>query len=457
MAQQLDQQFLLELYKGCLTSKSFLEVIIKHLKFHYIPEESFKKIFEKIVQDYELLNIIPTIGSLTQYFSQSSNPEEAVLKILLKIKNISIIDQKEAILSTFEKFIINAMFHDLYRKIGTLHNEGKQDKAIQLLAEQSPLIASFSIRDSAYTTVYKDYNARQVDRKAKVKDINSSKVPFGIHALDYYTRGGMNKGTSTLFLGRSGAGKSTLLRWIGMNAARSGFRVVHFQGEGTEAEALDAYDAGWTSVNLEDIEFGVIPHEKIKAIEKAHRDILATGGEIFVKASETFEDLTINEAKDILEDIEKIHGKVHLIIFDYLEIFGIKGKYFNSETGERKRREDLANKMTNIAVAFDCPVASATQANDIKPEKYNNNEFVMTRSDISEFKGAVKPFSNFITLNQTDDEAENGIMRLWIDKLRKYKKPFKAISIAQSLNNSRFYDAKKSLELFWDAINNKNK
>jgi len=65
---QLDEQFLLELFKGCLTSKNFLEVISKHLKFHYIPEQAYKKIFEKIVQDFELLQALPTIGSLSQSF-----------------------------------------------------------------------------------------------------------------------------------------------------------------------------------------------------------------------------------------------------------------------------------------------------------------------------------------------------------------------------------------------------
>lgn len=456
MSQQLNESFLLELYKGCITSKSFLEVIVKHLKFHYIPEEAYKKIFEKIAQDYELMQSLPTIGSLTQHFSQKTTPDEAVLKVLVKIKNTSIVDQKDILLQTFQKFIINAMFHDLYGKIGELHNEGKQDKAIKLLAEQSVIIANFNIQDATYTRVYGGYDDRQKERKAKAKNISLDKVPFGIHALDFFTRGGMSKGTSTLFLGRSGTGKSTILRWIGMCAARIGLRVVHFQGEGSEQEALDAYDAGWTGTPLEDMEFGDVPVANIKKIEKAHTDIVATGGEIFVKASASFEDLTINDCKDILEGIEKSQGKVDLVIFDYLEIFGVQGKYFNSETGERKRREDIANKMTNIAVAFNVAVVTATQANDIKPEFYNNPEKVLTRSDISEFKGALKPFSNFITICQTDDEYEAGMIRLFCDKFRKYKSK-QVIKIAQSLNNSRFYDAKRSLDLFWDSVNNREK
>jgi replicative DNA helicase len=456
MSHQLDESFLLELYKSCLTSKSFLEVISKHLKFHYIPEESYKKIYEKIVQDYELLQVLPTIGSLTQYFSQFKNPDESVLKVLVKIKNVSVVDQKDILLQTFEKFIINAMFHDLYAKIGELHNEGKQEKAIQLLTEQSVIISNFSLKASAYTKVFGGYNERQKERKLKARNVGADKVPFNIHGLDYFTRGGMSKGTSTLFLGRSGTGKSTILRWIGMGAARASLRVVHFQGEGSEQEALDAYDAGWTGNPLEDMEFGDVPVANVKKIEKAHHDIVSSGGEIFVKASGTFEDLTIEDCKEILEDIEKTYGKVDLAIFDYLEVFGSKGKYFNSETGERKRREDIANKITNIAVMFNIATATATQANDIKPEYYNNPEKVLTRSDISEFKGALKPFSNFITICQTDDEYDAGIIRLYCDKFRKYKSK-QTIKMAQSLSNSRFYDSKKSLDLFWDSINNKSK
>jgi replicative DNA helicase len=457
MIQQLNEHFLLELYKSCLTSKSFLEVVIKHLKFHYIPEESYKKIFEKIVIEYELQGSVPTIGSLTQHFSQAREQDDNVLKVLVKIKSVSVVDQKDIILQTFEKFIINAMFHDLYRKMGELHNEGKQAKAIKMLADQAPIISNFSIKGSTYSKVYGGYNDRQADRKSKNKDqLGANKVTFGIHALDFFTRGGMDKGTSTLFLARSGGGKSTILRWIGMCASRAGMKVVHFQGEGTEKEALDAYDAGWSSVDLEDIEFGQIPTEKIKKVEKAHRDLLASQGEVYVKASESFDDLTVHGCRDILEDIEKNFGKIDLVIFDYLEIFGVDGKYFNSETGERKRREDIANKMTNIATAFNVAVATATQANDIAPEKYNNPEFVLTRTHISEFKGALKPFSNFITINQTDDEYDNGIVRLHNDKFRKYKAK-QTVSLAQSLNNSRFYDAKKSLDMFWDEKKGESK
>lgn len=446
----INEDFLSELLKGCLTSKSILEIVRKHLQFHYVISEAHKKVFQRIIQIYELENSIATIGSLSQDFTKDEN----VLKLLIKLKNINIADKKDLLLKTFEKFLVNVKFIDLYSKIGRLHNEGQQQKAIKLLETEASLIANFTIKDQFYTPVFRSFEERQTERqKQNQRQVGSNKVPFSIHALDRDTRGGMDKGTSTLIMARSGGGKSTFLRWVGVSAARLGYKVAHFQFEGTEREVLDMYDSAWSSVALEDMEFGFIPPEKVKAIEKANKDIIAGGGEVYIKAAESFDELTLNDCNDLLEDMEKIHGKFDLVIFDYLELVTVKGKYYNSESGERKRREDVANKMTNIATAHNVAVLTAIQTNDIKQDAYDNPDFVLTRSHISEYKGAIKPFSNFITLNMTNDEYNNNIMRLHSDKMRKYKHKF-THKICTSFNNSRLYDAKKTLMLFWDEKEN---
>ena len=92
---------------------------------------------------------------------------------------------------------------------------------------------------------------------------------------------------------------------------------------------------------------------------------------------------------------------------------------------------------------------AAIQANDIKPEKWDSPDYVMTRSDIGEHKGALKPFSYFCTFNQTVDEYNNGIMRIHNDKFRKYKAG-QTFKIAQSMRNARFYDSQRTLNFFWD-------
>lgn len=448
MAKQLTSDFLIELFKLCLTNNKVIDICKKYLKYQYIPTESEKKIFKFIIETYELSGKAPTIGMLQQAYSTQLE----VITILTRMKKIVIDNEQiDDIIKTLETFIIDSKFVLLYDKLGDLYNDGKKSEAIQLLSDESKEINEFKLKDSYYSTVFKDFKNRQEDRIKNQDSRGSEKLTFGIHELDDWTRGGPDKGTSVLFLARSGGGKSTGLRWMGLSNARLGRRVVHFQAEGSERECLDAYDAGWTSVSMHDIEYGNLPTSKRDKILKAQRDILATGGEIYVYASETFDSMSIDDARQILLDIEGLYGEVDLVIFDYLEIFTVNGRFTSSEASERKRREEIANKITNIAVEFNCVTATAIQANDITVDKFNNEKFHLTRSDISEFKGAVKPFSYFITFNQTNDEYDESILRLWVDKFRKYKKPNKPIYIYQSLENSRFYDSKKTLNEFYNS------
>lgn len=443
---KLSDDFIVEIIKCCLTSQKFLEICIKNLKYQYLYTDCQKKVVKSIFEHFQITNNLPTIGIIGQIHSSDVD----VITLLTKVKKVSIEkEQENEIIDLLEVFLKDSRFRLLYDKLGDLYNEGKKKEAIDLLSSESELIQKFSLKDSLYTTVFKDYLNRQISRENEKDTILLEKLTFGIHELDDLTRGGFNKGTSTLILAGSGVGKSTILRWVGLCNARLGRRVVHFQAEGTERECLDAYDAGWTSIDLHDIELGSIPESKKHKILKAQRDIISNGGEIYVYASESFDSMSINEAREILLDIKQVHGNPDLVIFDYLEIFTVKGQYGTSESSERKRREDIANKITNIAIEFKCGTIAATQAQDIPTDKLNNEGFVLTRTHISEFKGCVKPFSYFITLNQTQDEYECEILRIWVDKFRKYKRPKKPIYIYQSRKNGRFYDSKKTLQEFY--------
>lgn len=446
MERHLTSEFVVELIKACLTYTKVLDICRKHLKYYYLITEEQKKVFKFIFESSEITGQAPTIGIIGQTYSTNTE----IISLLTKVRKCIVEKEHiDEILESLETYIVESRFRILYEKLGDLYNDGKKKQAYELLIQESKLINEFHLKDNYYTTVFKDFQERQDTRHNSKDSILLEKLTFGIHQLDDITRGGFNKGTSVLLLARSGVGKSTFLRWVGLCNARLGRRVVHFQAEGTEQECLNAYDAGWTSINLEDIEFGVIPETKKTKIIKAQRDILSNGGEIYVYASESFDSMTLNDSRDILLDIQSLHGSVDLVIYDYLELFTVKGQYGNSEAGERKRREDIANKITNISTEFKCGTITAAQAQDITQDKYNNPDFVMTRSHISEFKGMVKPFSYFFTLNQTDDEYENEIIRIYCDKFRKYKAK-QTVRIYQSRTNGRFYDSSRTLKTFYN-------
>lgn len=443
---KLSDSFIVELIKACLTDPKVFDICYLHVQYTYFPNKEQKEVYKYITDYYDIHGKCPTVGLISQSFGDTN---KEVTSLLASIKK-AIPPSSNELIATLEIFIKRTRFVYIFEKTGSFYTQGKQDEAIAMLTKEAQSISDFSIKDNIYTTVFKGFSERHSARQQKGDSVLLERVSFGIDEMDHVFRGGGRKGTSALVLARSGRGKSTFLRWAGTTCSRRGGIVVHFQGEGSEEECLEDYDACWTGTNKFDMEVGNIAPEKLDKIERARQNIINNKGEIYVYAAEQFDSFSIEKAREILQDVYKKHGRIDQIIFDYLEIFTVKGKYGNDSHSERKRRGDIADKMTDLAVEFKAFVVTATQANDIKEVLYNNNEYVMTRSDISEFKNMVKPFSMFFTFNQTDDEYDQGIMRIWCDKARRQKSNV-LFKIYQNLSTGRFYDRNRTLKFFYSG------
>lgn len=446
--QVLSDNFLVELFKSCINNQNVLEVVNIHLQDHFLPSDDYKKMWKSIKDSFLLTNKSPSIGILNEKLKD----DQSALKLLLDIKKCKIPDVDQ-VFSTFEVFIKEVRFVELYTTIGKLWNKGEQDNAIKQLAKESESINNFSLKEGLYSKIFLDFEKRQEERRNKDHE-ELTKIPLGIHPMDFDTHGGCKVGTSGLLLARSGTGKTTFEVWAGISCAKSGGRVVHFQIEGTQKELEEMYDAAWSGISLSDIEFGGVSKDKVITIKNVNKDIIDKGGEIFIIAPESFDSISIESCNDTIEEIEKNYGKVSLAIFDNISLFTVKGRFPNSEMGERNRREAIANKITNIAVQKKLFSLATEQANDIRPDKYNNPDFVMTRSDIAEFKGMLRPFSYFWTWNQSQDEYDSNTGRIYNDKFRKYRSG-QIRKICTSFENARFYNSKRTLTTFWNISTNK--
>lgn len=443
--QQLNEDFLCELTKLCLKNQHVLDVCRKYLNYEYLPTESWKFIYKEIFTRYDLNNSVPTIGILSQVFESNSN----IINLLSRIKNVNVSEQQDEIIEQLEIYVRKRKFQVYHKKLADLWNDGKQDEAFDIMEKDSLEVANFSIKEALYQRVFNDFPERQLMRKQRIEERKLIKIPTGIPQLDNDTFGGIELGYAMLIIMQSGVGKSTLLRWLGYNAARLGYNVAHFSAEGTEQQVMDAYDAGWTGSFLQDIKYGNIDPHKIEQIERARQGFLKVGGEIHVKCFEQFDTASIADCRKILIDWEKLYGKMHLVLFDYLDEFTPVNntRYINSDDGRRIRKKDTAKKIVNIGTEFKCAVATATQASTVDPKDLNDPNFVMTRYNISELKATIDPFSYVITGNQTNDEYDKGVMRMYTDKLREYKA--KSIyKIWQAREHGRFIDIRKTINAF---------
>lgn len=442
----LAPNFVTELLAISLNKRTIFDMVRQYMKFSYFQVESEKKLWQWVTARYDRTGRIPTLGQIQQQFAE----DEAVLEKVEEISDIEVDDEnvgnEAVILDTFERFIKKMKFLEANDKITDFYNQGKKDQAWDMFVKYAEEFSQFSIQDAKFETVFGDFAQRQAQRKSE--DYNKRfKIPTGIDEIDYRLggeNGGPETGECVLWLGDSGAGKSQVLVHCGVTAARQGHRVAHFQLEGTKEQCLNRYDAAWTGTLYSDVKLGNIPAKKMEVSKRIVKKLKRS--DIYVSSEETFNAKTLVDVRRELKEMEKMYGKIDVIIIDYLELLEVGDGHNYSPGEERFRQAKLAKGMKMLAMEFNAVVHTATQSSNIPEECKNDPEFVITRAQLSEDKGKIRPFDIFITINQTRDEMKEEIMRLHTDKLRDYKNG-DPIRIANNFSYARFYDRKRTFEL----------
>ena len=445
----LAENFVTELLAIALSKRTIFDIVRQYMKFSYFQVESEKKLWQWLVNRYDKTGKIPTLGQIQQHFSE----DDSVLEKVADIADVEVDDEnignETVIIDTFEKFIKKMKFLEANDKITDFYNQGKKEQAWDMFVRYADEFSKFSIQDAKFETVFADFATRQAHRKSE--DYNFRfKIPTCIDEIDYRLggeSGGPETGECVLWLGDSGAGKSQVLVHCGVSAARQGHRVAHFQLEGTKEQCLNRYDAAWTGTLYSEVKLGNIPPKKMEVTKRIINKLKRT--DIIVSSEETFNAKTLVDVRRELKEMEKVHGKIDVIIIDYLELLEVGDGHNYTPGEERFRQAKLAKGMKMLAMEFNAVVHTATQSSNIPEECKNDPEFVITRAQLSEDKGKIRPFDIFITINQTRDEMKEEVMRLHTDKLRDYKNG-DPIHIANNFSCARFYDRKRTLEMDWE-------
>jgi RecA/RadA recombinase len=454
--QQISKELLKSLFKSAFFDKNVLKVVCDKLKYEYLAFEEAKELltyFKVRLSRSEM----PVFSECFQYFED--NGKLSVATFLMQIRETDIEDWRE-LGRGFDTFLKNMYFREHFTKVRNSFVEGKDDidKTFEIMSAVVKGVDKAGLQNSGMVMerVFADYGERVEQRKQKEK-LSNIKAPTGIDEFDALLKGGLKEGDVMLILAGSGVGKTTAMRHFALSAARKyGMDVLHFQCEGSGEEALEGFDASWTGVLKEDLEFCNISDSVLSKHKVQIANHLALGyGEIYVCPFAEFSKPSIDEVESTIQEYIKNHGKPpSLITIDYISLFDPpKGRHYKDN---REAWTELAQSIRRIAVKYKTRIITAWQSNDIPREFTENPEFVLTRNNLSEFKRFVDPFTVFITLNQTDNEKESGIIRLFVDKCRHYKSKV-TIRIFSDYERGRFYDREKTLDVFFDLESGKKK
>jgi len=451
--EELNEQFLIELFKLSLKRKEICDIVLKHLKYQYLPSAAYKEILKQIEKEVKFTNTLPSLGVLYQ---NCKDNKEAV-KVLEQIKEIEVPPEQQVIAS-FEEYLKNAICIEFYDNFQETYSKGNRNKARDLLFETGEILHNFTLSSEyLFSSIFANFQDRQYQKKIskllKNDDFGFVTPVTGIDELDYNYP--LKPYDTVLSLGVSGQGKTTLLTFIAVENARRGAKVLYVAAEGTKEEIEDRIDSCWSAIPRLNIERAELEEEQIAKLSQIAEQITSKGGEIEVFAFETFDSGSITDVYNLTQEYKKAHGQPpDVLILDYLELFEPGDGKLYAVSQEKQRRQAIARRVKNLVVSEKIKAGFvATQASNVSAELINSEEFCLTRNDLSADKNLLDSFSLFFSMNQTMTEYNSDIQRLFVDKSRSSSKVNKQlIRIYTDYSHGRYYDRKKSLSEFATSL-----
>ena len=346
--------------------------------------------------------------------------------------------------------------------MANLYNDGKKEEAVKLSAEESQEIINFSLKQgtSQFIRLFRDFSTimkeRQIAKDAG--EFDGEKIPFGIEPLDIITAGGLDKGDTALLIARSGVGKSTFLKGCAIYGARLGYKVLHIQLESSRDECFTKYTQAWTAMSFNDVRFGNLDKALELKLDKIINDMLRMQKDVYIYAFEKFDEASCVEVRDLIVDFEKERGEMpHLVVIDYLGLLhpGDGVKYGVDTQSIKMKKQNVAKRLKNICTEFGTRIITADQVDNVPIETWNSPDRVITRNNLSGDKNLIDPFSYVFTLNQTNDEYKDNLIRIYCDKLRNYKAQ-QILRVATDYAHGRFFDRKRTQILFGNGSEENN-
>ena len=262
------------------------------------------------------------------------------------------------------------------------------------------------------------------DIQPRITELTSREaVTSGFTYLDEIIRGGFGKGELIAFIAPTGGGKTTFLINLGVNALKSGKKVVHYTLELDPNVVGLRYDSNVLGIPFDDFIYekevtnSVTGEVKlIKFIkEDIHKQLIEMKDKHFQKNSKLVikqypsRRANTNMIRNHLFKMISSDIKPDLIIVDYADL--IKPSLVRTE--KRFELNEIYGELRAIAVEYKCPVITASQTNRLG---WDND--MVSLKEIAESFAKSNELDLALCFSRTTVDKQKGTARLMVAKNR---------------------------------------
>ena len=390
-------------------NQDFYLQIASLVKDEYFEFPLHEKLFAAIRTHYEKYNSIPTNDFIVEEVKAIKKTKDQLSDYvdelhLINSMDTSSIDNVEFYLDIVESFARKeAMKSAITESIGLM----KDDKIDEI---ESVVRKALTVnRNVDYGHLYFDDIKGRFERL--FKDAEGERYSLVFSTLNRELAGGLSRKELAMVVAPPGVGKSLYLVNQGVQALMENRKVLYISLEMSEDKIAQRFDSVTTLIQQKNLkEKYHTVNERLKVFKDEFPD-----SRLIIKEFPTGL-ATVNSIRSLLVQLKNYEDFVpDIILLDYLELM----RPTREGQAEYQAQQRISEELRGLAVENNVLVWTATQTN-----RQGRSVKLITDSELADAYGKIRTCDYAISLNQTEEEFDEGRMRAYVMKSRNGKQRF---------------------------------
>ena len=335
-------------------SDDYVRKVIPYLKSEYFHDVVERSVYVLIVKYFNKYNVSPSIEALSVDLSNVDTLSEEQFKTAGELidKLIPSNTAIEWLTDETEKFCQEkSVYNAIMESISII--DGKSDKGKGAL----PTILSDALSISFDPHIGHDF-LDDAEERWEYYHRAEIKIPFDLDLLNEVSNGGLSKKTLNVVLAGTGVGKSMFMCHCAAGNLRDSKNVLYITLEMAEERIAERIDANLMGITIDEVR----GYEKDIYDKKIARLRENYKGKIVIKEYPTT-GAGANHFRFLLQELKiKKNFIPDIIYIDYLNICMSSRIKYGAGVNSYTYVKAIAEELRGLAVEFDLPVCTATQA-----------------------------------------------------------------------------------------------
>jgi len=386
-------------------NKDFFVQIATLVKPEYFEFPVHEKIYKIVNEHYEKYQKLPSDEMIIEHAKGKKGEREALSDYEDEIHFInnldaSALDNSDYFLDLVETFARReAMKNAIKESIGLI-KEDRMDETEQLIRNALMISRAVDVGQKYFDDLGERWERMfNQEKKEKYRTV--------LPSLDKSLEGGLGAKELAMVVAPPGVGKSL---WLVNQSVRSmidGKKVLYISLEMSEDKIAQRFDSVMSMVSQRQIK-DPSSQLKIKERLKMFQDNFP-GSRLIIKEFPTGT-ATVNTLRSLLVQLRNYEDFTPDVIFiDYLELL----RPVRENQHEYQAQQRIAEELRGLAMEANLLIWTATQTN-----RLGRAVRVITDAELGDSYGKIRTCDFALSLNQTDEEFEEGLMRAYVIKSR---------------------------------------